>query len=282
MKPVEDTQISVQRSAVEFIRQLYGERNERNPSYSLAAFSRDLGISASLLSRVMSGTRPISLKLAMQISTALDLDESESKTLMLSVLQSSSKRAKISKKVRAKLEKELSSTPSDRSGLFFTTVEIEQFKAMASWYHLAILNLCATEGFINDATWIAQKLGISSVEARDAVERLITIGLLKETEDKVERTKKSFYIKTKKSEFAVRKFHQQMIGKATEELNDASEEAFQRRLINGITFTCDDEHIELIKEKIDRLENEILALVEGEKRKSVYQMNIQFFPLTKR
>ena len=276
-----NTAAQMKRSPVDFLRDLFSTRRERNSSYSMSAFARDLGVSSSLLSRVLSGSRPMTLKLAMQISTALDLDEAKSNAMVLSVIQSSSKSAKISKKVRAKLENELSKSASQDSGPLYTSVEIERFKTMASWHHLAILNLTTIEGFKNDPVWIAKKLGILAVEAQEAVERLIAVGLLSENETTLQRTKQNFYIKTQRSEFAIRKFHEQMIAKANDQLKNTSDVDFQRRLINGTTFACGPEHLETIKEKIDRLQDEILALVSTGAREDVYQMNVQFFPLTK-
>ncbi len=279
MKPnIEPQTKSLQKFPVDFLREIFLERRERNPSYSTASFARDLGISRSLLSRVLTGSRPITLKLALQISTALDLGEEKSNALVLSIIHNSSKSAKISKKIRAKFEN--NNTPQSPVSLF-TTVEIEQFKAMSSWYHLAILNMTVLDGFQNDPVWIAQQLGITTAEVIDAIERMIGVGLLTESENALKRTKAHFYVKTNRSEFAVRKFHTQMISKASEELKNTSDADFQRRLINGITFTCGPEHIELIKEKINRLEDEILNVTSNGASTDVYQMNFQFFPLTK-
>lgn len=276
----ENASPTIKKSPLDFLANIFQNRKDRNPSYSMRAFARDLGVSTSLLSRVFSGTRPLSLKLALQISTAIDLQESETNALVLSVLESSAKSSKISKKLRTNLEKKLATANAVQSNPFYTTVDIEQFRAMASWYHLAILNLTAVEGFQSEPQWIAEQLGISSIEARSAIERLISIGLLVEIGSDLKRTKKSFYFKTQKSHLAIRKFHHEMIGKAQVTLDKTTDHQFQRRLINGITFTCASEHIELIKEKIDRLQDEILALTEKGKKEEVYQINVQFFPLT--
>lgn len=265
---------------MDLLRSTFLERRERNTSYSMRAFARDLGISSSLLSRVLSGSRPMTLKLAMQIATALDLNKNNSEILMLSVIRSSSSNAKISKKVRIKLEKTLSETEHDSSNPLYTTIEIERFKAMASWYHLAILNLTTLDMFRSDPIWIAKKLGIATAEAREAIERLLDIGLLSKSGDNLKRTRKHFYIKTSRSEFAVRKFHEQMISRAAQELKNINDDDFQKRLINGVTFTCGPEHIEIIKDKINKFEDEVLALTSLGRRSSVYQINVQFFPLT--
>lgn len=278
MKPSNET-ITPVRKPAEFLREIFLTRKERNPAYSQSAFARDLGISVAILSRVMSGQRPMSLKFGLQVTTALGLSEQESNALVYSILKNSSKKAKISARVRHRLENDFNSQ-SDSNAPLYTTVEIERFKAMSQWYHLAILNLTTVEGFEPSPHWIARALGISNAEAAGAVERLVALGLLTETENTLKRTKENFYIKTQKSEGAMRKFHTEMIAKASNELTRTNDEDFQRRLINSITFSCGPEHIEAIKDRIDRCQDEILALVGTGKKTTVYQMNAQFFPLT--
>ncbi len=255
-------------------------RKERNPSYSMSAFSRDLGISSSLLSRIINRTRSISLKCAMQISLALDLSDEESNNLLLSVVKNSTKNSKISKKVKQKFLHNLENSNKD-SNFNYCTFEIEQFKAVAKWYHLAILNLVETEHFINCAKWISNSLEITPLEATDAINRMTSLGLLKEENGKLKRTEKNFFVKTQKSEFAVRCFHEQMINKGLLELKKTTDDDFHSRLINGITFSCGQEHIETIKDKIDKFEDEILKLTSMSSNNSIYQLNIQFFPLSR-
>jgi uncharacterized protein (TIGR02147 family) len=267
---------------VEVLLRTFEQRRERNASYSVSAFARDLGVSPSLLSRVFAGSRPMTLKFALQVVEALDLKDVESNQLVLSVLQCSSKSAKISKKLRAKLEKQAGTITSTDSSEAYTALEVERFRAMANWYHLALLNLVTLDSFCARPAAIARRLGITTIEARSALDRLIATGLIKEEANgKISRTSQAFYVKTARSEFAVRKFHKQMIAKASAELDRTSDVEFSRRLINGITFACGPEHLELIKDKINRFQDEIIALTHSGSRNDVYQMNMQFFPLTK-
>lgn len=271
----------LKKGPADFVREVFITRRERNSSYTMRAFARDLGVSCSLLSRVLSNTRPMTLKLAMQISSALALSDIETRAVLLSVLQASTKNSKISKKVRAQFEKDSEKNSTDSGVGFYTTLEIEQFKAMANWYHLAILNMTSLDHFKNDPVWIARQLGISTAEVIDAIDRLFSVGLLQEKEDKLQRTSKSLELKTHRSEFAVRKFHEQMILKAKTELLQTSASDFCSRLINGITFSCGEEHLEAIKDKINQFEDEVLKLASFGTQSSVYQLNVQFFPLTK-
>ncbi len=282
MNNAEANKILHERSPADFIREIFLDRRKRNLGYSMNSFSRDLGISKSLLSRIFSGDRPVSLKLALQITSALELSEIDSKSLIFSVVKTSSKTAKISRKLREKLEADLQKHKEKDDAPVHTTIELERFRQMSSWYHMAILNMTKLDNFESDPTWIAKKLGIGLIEVQSALERLFALGLIEEKNGKIRRSSLGLYVRTNKSEMAVRMFHEQMIDKAKVELKKTAEADFQSRLINGITFTCGQEHVEMIKDRIIKFQDEIFAITSSGAKDSVYQMNVQFFGLTNR
>jgi len=57
-------------------------RRRRNARYSLRAFARDLGVSHSTLSGVVSGRRPASARFVRRVATRLGLDEREASALV--------------------------------------------------------------------------------------------------------------------------------------------------------------------------------------------------------
>lgn len=268
------------KKASDLIKDFYQNRRERNAAYSLSAFARDVGISVSVLSRTLNGKRPVSLKLGLQISAALDLPKNKHQALLAAILASSKSTAKISRKLREQLEHEVSSQQEQRSQ---ATLEVDQFKAISQWYHLAILNLARLQGFTADPVIIGKRLGIESMEAKSALERLMDLGLLEKKGATYKRTKKSLFVKTKNSHLAVRKFHSQMIEKALQELKEDSAESFERRVINGTTLACSQTQLETIKEKITTFQQELIGYLinSPERPDSVYQINVQFFPLTR-
>ena len=159
--------------------------------------------------------------------------------------------------------------------------EVERFKSISQWYHLAILNLTFVKGFKSEPQWIANRLGISTLEASEAVDRLLHLGLLRRDEaGALKKTAENLYIKTIRSESALRKFHAEMIEKAKNELKKIDDEAFQSRLINGVTFACAPEHIETIKEMIHEFQDRILAFTKPGPHQEIYQFNSQLFSLT--
>ncbi|MGK5087092.1 DUF4423 domain-containing protein, partial [Bdellovibrionota bacterium FG-2] len=183
--------------------------------------------------------------------------------------------AKIAKRLRQARLKGVS------CALVFKNYEIERFKAISQWYHLAILDLTTTTGFRSEMAWIASRLGISNLEARDAVVRLIDLGLLEQKASKLHKTENKIYFATQRSEAAVRSFHQQMIGKAIEQLQRTDEASFATREISSMTMAISKSKIPLARERIQKFQKELAALLCVGDCDEVYQFNVQMFPLTK-
>lgn len=53
------------------------------------------------------------------------------------------------------------------------------FATIADWYHLAILDLSLMKDFKSSPSWISARLGISVLEAKIAVDRLVRLGFFK-------------------------------------------------------------------------------------------------------
>jgi uncharacterized protein (TIGR02147 family) len=276
---------SVRHSPVDVIRNLFNERKNKNSHYSLNAYARDLGLSASLLSRVLSGSRALTLKQGMQIATVLEFSQSETNLFVLGIIENSTSTAKISKKVRETIQKN-ASTAAESAALaldspLYVNYDLERFKTISQWYHLAILNLTFTETFQPNSDFISARLGISTAQAKSAIDRLIELGFLEESLDgKLRKTQANLYFKTERSELAMREYQSQMLDKAKAEMQKTNDKDFAQRLINSITFACTPEHIALLKKKIDEFQDEVLATIKQGPHREVYQLNCQLFPLT--
>jgi uncharacterized protein (TIGR02147 family) len=277
---------SVRHSPIEVIRNLFNDRKAKNSNYSMNAYARDLGLSPSLLSRLFSGARALTLKQGMQIAAVMGLNQAETNLFILGIIENSSSTAKISKKVRETIQRNAASSAESVSVAFdsplYVNYDVERFKTISQWYHLAILNLTFTDGFIPTAKFISTRLGITTAQAKGAIDRLLELGFLEETIDgTIRKTQANLYFKTERSELAMREYQTQMLDKAKTEMQKTSPEDFAQRLINSITFACAAEHVPMLKKKIDEFQDEVLALTRPGPHQEIYQMNCQLFPLTK-
>ncbi|MGZ3713269.1 MAG: TIGR02147 family protein, partial [Bdellovibrionota bacterium] len=190
MKAAPDSEKTAIQNPADFLRAAFLERKERNLRYSTRAFARDLGISQALLSLVLSGKRPLTARQAVRIGVLLGLTQGKARELLESALRSLPQKAKSNQRAKA--------SP------LFKDYEVERFKAISQWYHVAILDLTTTRDFRNDVRWIALRLGITTIEARDALSRLLDLGFLTQTGNTLKKSDEQIYFLTKKSEVAVR------------------------------------------------------------------------------
>jgi uncharacterized protein (TIGR02147 family) len=249
-------------SPAEWLRGVFLDRKAKNGAYSTRAFARDIGMSQSLLSRVMSGKRPLTLKQITGIAILLNLGPEETQRLQENTLYWLPKNAKVSRMLREKMRKNGSAAGPLKP---FFDYDEEIFRTIAQWYHYAILELSETQNFKDDPNWIARRLGISPVEALDARNRLLSIGLLRKTESRILKTHHKFYVQTKRSTQAIRSFHKK---------------SFKKRDISGITLSVNPKQLAEVRKRIEKFQSELVDLLAQGKCTEVYQLNVQLFPLT--
>ena len=266
--------------AIEFLRTLYLERKSNRPHYSVPAFARDLGLSKSFLWRLLKGERPLTVKQAIQISAVLDLSPETTDDLIAKVVSESGKNAKISKAFRKTVQAK--SNASANAAAQITHFELERFKVISQWYHLAILNLVKLQDFEPNTNYIAKRLGISKLEASDAVARLVSLGLLEKKAGKFKRTKVQLFVENQNPEAAMRNYFTQTLERAKESLKDPSQSAFDERFISGVTMAVSAQDVARLKKRLQEIQMEFMKPITSDHLSQVYQLNLQFFPLTKK
>ncbi len=116
--------------------------------------------------------------------------------------------------------------------------------------------------------------------ANEAIERLITMGLLQKKGTRWCKSAAKISFTSKYSSSAIREYHKQMIQKATENLENATREAFEKRSINGITLSVNPNKLNEVFDKIDQFRKDIEECMSEGELTEVYQLNVQLFNLT--
>jgi len=261
----------------EILKGILQAKLKKNPSYSLRAAARDLGVSHGYLSLVLNGKKRLSFERALQVVQFLKTDEARSELLLRSVALESTKNPAC----RAFLANSLSGEEDSHTGEF-AILELDRFRILSEWYHIAILDLTLVKQFRPDAIWVAARLGIEADQVRIAVARLERLGLLKVTPTSWIKTTARLALPTNHSERAVREFHEQMIDKARETLQSPAAEDFSAREISAITFVVDPSKMAQAKKKIEKFKREMLAFMGDGECTELYQMNVQLFPLMRK
>lgn len=268
------SEITAQDEAIEILRGCLAEKMDKNPKYSARAFARDIKVSPAFISMLLAGKKKLSLERAQEVSMALGMTDRKRnhflRTVALSSLPGKSSSAKEMEMVLFHRH--------ERKDIF--PLELDKFKFFSNWYNIAILDLTTCHGFQSDVAWIARRLQISPVTARDSVDRLIRLGLLKKENGRIIKTKSHISMPNLSPESSIRNFHQQMISKAQQALDQQEPEVFKRREISSMTMAVDARKINQAKKLIESFKNQMADLLTEGQCEEVYQLNVQLFPLT--
>jgi uncharacterized protein (TIGR02147 family) len=229
------------------------EKKAKNASFSLRAYARQLGISPTQLSMVISGKRPLTAKVALKLADHLQLSPYEKERLLTEVHAT-----RVSAPRR-------------------TILDEDQFRAIAEWYHFAILSLSQLEDAKSDPKWIARRLNIDSLTARDAFERLKRLGLIEESRGKFRQTTHPIRTTNDVPSAAIRKHHKQNLHLAAEKLDSVE---VDRREYASLTIAIDPERLPRAKEMIRRFKEDLGRHLEAGRKSQVYTLSMQLFPVT--
>lgn len=240
-------------SAEDLLRFTLSERCAKNPQYSIRAFAKSSGISHTVLSLVLSGKRKLSKAATQKLADYLELNPRE--------------RINLTKSTK---------TYSDAD---FQDLSLDTFEIISDWYHYAILSLLQLPDAKFEAKWIASKLGIKVLSAKLAIERLQKVGLVEETSPGVwKQSGKPIKIDNKTSTAATKKFHKQLLARASESIDKDSVDI---RDFSSITFVLDPSQIDYAKNRLRDFRRQLMNELEAIGQPSaVYNMTIQLYPVT--
>lgn len=253
------------------LKRVFDLRRTRNPAYSLRSFARDLKLSPASLSKVLSHQQGLSTLKAKQIASDLQLETREQSRFVDSVVATHSRSETDRKKAEIRLLQYQQETKPE--------IEEGAFRVISDWYHLAIVELTRVEGFQPHATWIADTLGISEAEAQRAVERLLSLELLKWEGDRLIDAQGFAATASDKQSEAIRNFHHQVLRKAIESIEGQS---MENRDLSAIVLAFPKSEIPSVKKWIKTFRRNVDARITSSKKKpdSVYALAIQFFELS--
>lgn len=249
------------------------ERISANPAYSLRALAKRMGIAPSLLSDVLKGKRGLSSGRAFEVGQALHFDGTKLDQFVTLVQIEETKSPKRKEELLQKLNRAKAiSQPQDLS--------LDVFRMIYDWYHVAILELTLITDFKMTPLTVAERLGITLVEAESCLQRLLRLELLTTTSDgKIKRVDNHLLTTSQIPNSALRNFHAQMLKKAIEALTTQSPE---EKFIGSETIAFDKRHLKEANVIIEECFTKLVNLATSKKnKKHVYHLGIQLFRLTK-
>lgn len=258
----------------DFLKRHLDDRQRRNPSYSLRAFARDLGMSPSRISELLSAEdAPVSAASAEAMAVKLGYQDDELRFLVDLAVRVSSK---------SPLQRELAASRIQQfqGGESYRRLTTQQFALINRWYHFAILELVKFPNFSADAGWIAAQLDISREQVLEALARLETIGLLYFEDEHLVVAQRRNVVSSSTPAESIQDFHRQMLTLAEKAL--PSQDLEERDFSAVITAFSSSENAAYKKLLLESRRN----LIDEAKRMSpepdsVYALCVQWFRLSK-
>lgn len=249
-------------------------QERRSRGLSLRDLATRSGFSnPSTLSMILSGKRKFTSKTAMKVAKGLRL-QGRHKTyfLTLSLLDQAD-----SVQEKNKLDATLVKLRSQKSQ---TKLELSQFRFLATWYYPVLYVMIGWQRFQNEPTWIANQLNqsLSQQQISTALNDLEKLGLIEYIDNKWRQTGNTVTTGDRITSPAMLEYHRKMATLGAEALVLPR----SQREFHGMTIPMSAATYEKIKARLIEFRTELSELLSEETdEESVYQINLQFFPLTK-
>jgi transcriptional regulator with XRE-family HTH domain len=227
-------------------------RCSKNPSYSLRAFAKALGISHSLLSLILAGKRTVTKALAREIAEHLSISPEDQHNLLSQP------------------------RPVEPDRTF--QLEVDAFSFIADWQNFALLSLLEIKDAQWNSKWISRALRISEAQAKLTMDRLERLGYVVVHRGQARLGTPPIRIENTVSTPATRRFHRGLLERAVESLENDPMEA---RDFSSMTFAMDPALVGYALKKIRDFRRKLSQDLEtrGEP-KEVYNLTVQLFPVS--
>lgn len=257
---------------VRFVEDAFRWRKQQDPAISVRKAAQEAGWdSPAVLAGILSRKRSIKLKHAPFLARAIALDPSEM-LYFKTLIQRAGAQSLEEREMFELLLNQLS--PRDDSG----TLRSEEPELFSHWTHTAILSLARLGGCRADAEFIRARLKfpVAIEQVRATLELLQRIGLLSvDGEGMLKPIPQHVTTRTDVSHRGAQEYFRQVSALAAE----AVPTPLDQREFQCFSLGIHQRDLPAFKQLIRSFRSQSEKLASGEKDR-VYQMNLQFFPLT--
>lgn len=231
--------------------QEYEKRKSKNPSYSLRAYAKLLGVDQSSLSKFFKGERSFSQATIDSCLAKLGLDES----------------------TRKSIEDDIKNRESE-----YIVQEDEVIKLLGHWKYWAILEFFKTV-HNHEVSTISGKLGLTKEDTQKCIDELIQLNFISFDNGRYSLLKpNNTWISNKKTTEARRQFQKMLLSESIEAIERVP---IDFREHGSLTVAIDKKNLPAIKEKIRNFQKDLGKMIQKKgELNEVYQLTISFFPLS--
>lgn len=260
----------------EFLKAFYTTKKDEESGFSYRSFSMKAGFaSPNIYHLVMHGKRNLTEESAIAFANTMELGKKEQQYFKILV---SFNQARTPESRRYFMEL-LHNLKKDKLG---TQLKHDQIEYVSNWYYVAIRELVYLPHFKEDPAWIRRQLEnrITVKQAKDGIEKLLNLGLIKRDENgKLMQSDEMVATECEMSKAAVYSFHQQMLSLAKDVLAGATRNNHE---ISGTTMAVSERQFSEIKKMVHEFHESVQRYISKnpDVPQDIFQLNIQFFPLT--
>jgi uncharacterized protein (TIGR02147 family) len=259
-------------SVSSFLKAELDDRGAKVPGFSLRSFAKELGLSPAYLSQLIGKKKHLSAERRLEVARRLGLDDRGIRYFYtLTLLEQAT-----SPEIQATLQKQLHDLQHSYEDL---SVDAEHFKAIADWYHVAILEMTYLDDFDGTPAKLAERLGIDELTAVEALVRLEKLNLIERDADgRAVKSNANHIFRATQRNTAFATFLRQMMELAWQAMDH---QPIPDRLVMSQTFCIDEGQLGEAKEITRQYMQRMAGLFDTAKKKTrTYQLNVQFFNLT--
>ncbi|MDH4468150.1 MAG: TIGR02147 family protein [Bacteriovoracaceae bacterium] len=254
-----------------YLKSELSERINKNYRYSMRSFAKTITVDPGDLSRILNGTKILTPAIAKKIISKLSFSTDDKEKFLSSVAEAYEKQGVKRKSFAVK-----SIIRKSKLKAISEDLTAEKFRIISDWHYFAILQIIKVEGFIHDTKWISKHLNIPELEAKMALQRLLSLRLIKNDSGKLIRTNE---VITAGDTAFTSSAHQKRIKQITEKsIFSLENDPISLRNHSTMTISIDPEKISLAKEMIQHFMDDLEKVLET-KKKTVYELQINLFPL---
>lgn len=237
------------------------EVKARNKYYSIRAFANQIGISKTYAANILNGSKTITKETLEKIFLKLKFNDEEQSKILKYYNGS---------KLNSRLE-----TTSE-----IISINEESIHLLENWYVAAIYSLLQTKDKPKTIEQIAKRLDITTDETEIAINNLLILNLIEKKTNEGYMTKEFVLSSTENVPSAhIKKNHLETMKLAQKSLlNDPIE----TRDFTNFTFPINTKKIDKARIIIRKFQNELNELFDGCEYDEIYNLSIQFFPISKK
>ena len=262
-------------SYARFLRDWYAERKRRNPKFSYETLSRKAGFkSRSNLIEVSTGKKALTPSRIFGVAKALELGPRESEYFETLVRFNNAGTLKEREFHLARLGNLAGKSPG-------RVISEGQFAYFSEWHHPVIRELVCMPGFDGELGRLAKTLRppVTARQAKQSVDLLLRLGLLEKTaQGRYRQADGAIQTEDELSSYIILRYQRENLGLAEEALDTVEP---RHRDISTLTAGVSEACFLTLKKEIQAFRRHLSKIVEKDEGPDrVYQLNLQFFPVS--